>query len=236
MDVQKNIISKLPFFANLTAKEVDQVLSIARTVSYDDRSVIFKEGDHAGALFVLLEGSIQISTMVQDEIEKPLATLRPGSVFGEVSLIDQNAREVKATAIESCKLLVIDRANFETLLESNPELTTKILTIITRTVVDRIRLTTEQFRRNIQWSLDISGALHMSWRHLITDEVELNLSLANGTQISGKLIKVEKDDLTHEFFVKDKSNKIVIVPYHAILSLTFNREAAARFKGSREEH
>ncbi|MDB5039019.1 MAG: cyclic nucleotide-binding protein [Bacteriovoracaceae bacterium] len=235
MERHKELVTNLPLFSTLTSPEIDLVLGSSKPVTYQEKEIIFSEGDAGGALFILLEGAVTISTTVQEDIEKPLATLKPGSVFGEVSLIDQNPREVKATAIGKSLLLILEAESFEKLLQNQPALGTKILKIITRTVVDRIRLTTDQYRRNVKWGLGVSGALDMNWTQLVTDEIDLSLTLSNGTNLSGSFMKVEKNETSYEFYLRDKKNKILIIPYHAVLSISFNRDTAGRFKGSKEE-
>jgi len=215
---------KLSIFAGLSEPEIDLVASCGKQLEFQEKDIIFQEGDQGRALFVVLEGAIQISTVVLEDLEKPIVTLSKGGVFGEVSLIDQNPREVRATAMTASTLLQINAEDFENVLNAHPQLGSKIYKILTRSVVHRIRATVDQYRRNIQWGLSVSGALKLNWQRLITDEVELTADLSNGKQIQGTFLKVEESSGGLELFIQTPAGKVLIVPYHAIVSLMFNRE------------
>jgi len=224
MEVSTELIAKLPLFSSLSPEELKLIISLIKKATYDEGQIIFKEGDEGGTFYIVLEGAICISTLAGDDLEKPLVTLREGNAFGEVSLIDHNPREARATATQKSALLEMNSADFEKMIDDHPLLGMKILKFLTRTVVDRIRNTTDQYRRNIQWSLNVSGALKMNWGHLVTDEIELCLELNNGKSISGTFIKVEESPSSYEFFMRGSDDKIFIVPYHAVVSISFKRD------------
>jgi hypothetical protein len=117
----------------------------------------------------------------------------------------------------------MNAAGFESLVKEHPTVGVKILQIITRSVVDRIRFVTDQYRRNIQWGMSVSGTLKLSWQSLITDEVDIRLSLVNSSQVHGKFLKVEETKSGYDLFVETKDDKVHIVPYHAVLSTSFHR-------------
>ena len=88
--------------------------------------VLIREGDRAAgsnaAMFLVLEGAIDI---VRDG--RHLVTLEAGETFGEMAMLDEPERSATALVREDCELLLIPRAAFFSLLQSDPALAVKIL-------------------------------------------------------------------------------------------------------------
>ncbi len=74
-------------------------------------AVLFREGDAPTTAFILEEGQIEIHA-TQRGRPVVLAVLGPGTIVGEMAVIDDAPRTATATALCDCRLLVIDRAQF----------------------------------------------------------------------------------------------------------------------------
>jgi CRP/FNR family cyclic AMP-dependent transcriptional regulator len=75
--------------------------------TYEAGEVIFKEGSHGTAVYVLSSGKVEISRTVNGK-KTPLEVLGPGDVFGEMSFIDPAPRSATATAVEDTVLEIVD--------------------------------------------------------------------------------------------------------------------------------
>jgi CRP-like cAMP-binding protein len=64
-------------------------------------------------MFLIVEGEVLIQRG-----ETPLKTLGPRDFFGEMSIIDGEARSASATAVTDCLLLRIDKEDFQELLST----------------------------------------------------------------------------------------------------------------------
>ena len=93
---------------------------------------IFRGGDPGDCMFVLVEGEvdIQVGGTVVDH-------LMPGSVFGEMALIDGLPRSGTALASTDCKLAAISEKRFLRLIEQTPRFALQIMRVIT----ERLRRT-----------------------------------------------------------------------------------------------
>jgi CRP/FNR family transcriptional regulator/CRP/FNR family cyclic AMP-dependent transcriptional regulator len=60
--------------------------------------------------------------------------LGPGDFFGEMSLLDGEPRSATIAAASDLRLLSVDRSHFWQLLDANPELIRRILTVLSRRV------------------------------------------------------------------------------------------------------
>ena len=103
--------------------------------TYQKDSMIFSECEPGNELFIIQKGSVTISKIV-DNKEVLLAVLKPGDIFGEMALLEAKPRAASAVAYEECLLLAINRANFEQMIRTQPQLVSRLTTLL----ADRIWL------------------------------------------------------------------------------------------------
>jgi CRP-like cAMP-binding protein len=106
---------------------------------YPKDTMIFSEGQPGNELYIIQKGSVKISKIVDDK-EVLLAMLKPGDIFGEMALLDNKARSASADAYEDTELLVVNRANFQQMITKQPQLITRLTTLL----ADRIWLIYKQ--------------------------------------------------------------------------------------------
>ena len=76
--------------------------------TYKAGDIIFKEGTHGVAVYVLNSGKVEISKTVGDK-KIVLDLLGPGDIFGEMSFLDTAPRSATATALEETVVELIDK-------------------------------------------------------------------------------------------------------------------------------
>ncbi len=143
---EQALLKGIYLFRELTPKETDLVISISREQTYKKNAVIFKEGEKGDAFYVVVSGSVRISTIVPGVGEEALTVLRSGEYFGEMALIDDASRSASAIANEDTLLISIAKKDFENLLAKNTDLAYKLLWVFTRTLCSRLRKTDEQLK------------------------------------------------------------------------------------------
>jgi CRP-like cAMP-binding protein len=99
----------------------------ARTYEKDD--MIFAEGEPAEEIFIIKSGSVKI-TRVSKNGEILLAILKNGDVFGEMALLEEKPRGASALAYEKCDLIVVNQANFDQMITTQPQLITKLTSLL----------------------------------------------------------------------------------------------------------
>jgi CRP-like cAMP-binding protein len=96
---------------------------------------IFSKGDCGDALFVVLEGEIEVGVLTQGGRQVRFAALGPGAVFGEMAVIDGGARSADAVASRKSRLLRIAREALLETLDREP----KALLALAAELVSRLR-------------------------------------------------------------------------------------------------
>jgi CRP/FNR family transcriptional regulator, cyclic AMP receptor protein len=83
--------------------------------------MLFRQGDAVppgqGAFYGVLAGGIKASSLREDGKEAILAVLEAGNWFGEISLIDGQARTHDATAAGDTEVLALARADFDRMMK-----------------------------------------------------------------------------------------------------------------------
>jgi CRP/FNR family cyclic AMP-dependent transcriptional regulator len=86
------------------------------TMSYRAGDFIFREGDAPACMYVVLKGSVEMSTR-----DKAHAIIPEGKPFGMLSIIDKKPRANSARAREDCELALLDERTFRVMVEETPE-------------------------------------------------------------------------------------------------------------------
>jgi small-conductance mechanosensitive channel/CRP-like cAMP-binding protein len=95
--------------ASLTPEQRQQLLDSSRAVLFEAGQVIMREGESGASMFVLRKGDASVTL---DQTDAPVAQLRDGAVFGEMSLLTGDTRTATVTAVSDCDLLEIGAEAF----------------------------------------------------------------------------------------------------------------------------
>ncbi|BDE05040.1 cyclic nucleotide-binding protein [Vulcanimicrobium alpinum] len=93
--------------------------------------VVFSAGDQGDAMYVVVEGSVDI--ILPDGTV--VATVAPGGIFGEMAIVDGRERSATATAKEASKVAPINTRRFTYLVQNTPFFAIEVM----RTMAERLR-------------------------------------------------------------------------------------------------
>ena len=139
-----DILSEIDLFQGLPRPHFERVMTIGVEKDYKKNDTIFAEGDVGETFYMILEGAVRISRIVPGMGEEALAVLREAAYFGEMSLIDDEARSATALVHESCKLFEMSRRDLEDLLFVDRDLAYELLWNFVRTLSRRLRATNDK--------------------------------------------------------------------------------------------
>lgn len=107
---------------------------------YEAHSNVIIEGELSWGLYLILSGSVGIIKTNKFTGETyDVGTLRKGSFFGEMSLIDNNPRSATVKALSDCQLFHITREAFQQFLNHSAERKIKFYESCIKTLVSRLR-------------------------------------------------------------------------------------------------
>ncbi len=136
-----SLLKRIPIFAHLGYNELVKVVGLTTLRKSAAGEDIVSEGHLGDELFVVLAGEAEV--VQGTEI---LAVLQAGVHFGEMAMIDNAPRSATVRAKVDCNLLVMRRAEFFSLIRSEPVIATKMLWSFVNVLSGRLRETNEALR------------------------------------------------------------------------------------------
>ena len=133
------LLGTVPLFAGLSRRQLGKLLVKLFEKQYRTGETVFREGDAGNALFIVLDGRVSI-THALDGVEKSLATLSPGTYFGELALIDDQPRFATARADEDSTLLILYKTHFDQLIEGHKTLAIHVMGNLLKAVAGYVRV------------------------------------------------------------------------------------------------
>ncbi|MDO8672071.1 MAG: cyclic nucleotide-binding domain-containing protein [Dehalococcoidia bacterium] len=139
----------VPILAGLTEAQIEAILGVVTSRRVAADTVIVREGDEGKSLFILTEGSVEVTKRLglgiqmptEGSREKLLVSLDAPQFFGEMGLLEDTERSATITTRGGCELVEITHENFERLAELDPLLGYRVLRNIAVVLSSRLRRT-----------------------------------------------------------------------------------------------
>jgi CRP/FNR family cyclic AMP-dependent transcriptional regulator len=132
-----------PILGRLTEQSRRALLRWSRFRAVKRRETVWRQGDSAGAVILVVNGYLKRSTPLADGNEVLLGLIGPGDCAGEATVLLEQTHDANLTALSECLLLMIDARQFRHAFGQEPEALLAIM-----------RSTTEELRRTTQQLLD----------------------------------------------------------------------------------
>jgi CRP/FNR family cyclic AMP-dependent transcriptional regulator len=137
------LLRRVPLFSELSPEELARISAVAVPRSYPKGVRVFHEGDHSDACYIVRSGDLRVTREHSDGRAIALATLGPGDIFGELAMLDGEARSASVEALSDCELLALPASDVRSLLHGSAEITVKLVVALTR----RLREANERISR-----------------------------------------------------------------------------------------
>jgi hypothetical protein len=115
------LLERLEIFATASRPVLERLAAIATSVDYPRETVILSEGDPADALYVLVEGEVDVSASGErGGPERHIRTMTGPSYFGEIGVLEHVPRTASVRTLSPCRCLEIEGAALLDALNSTP--------------------------------------------------------------------------------------------------------------------
>jgi signal transduction histidine kinase len=132
-------------FGQLSPPELSALRHIAREQAFKAGQEIFKEGDNGDGVYVVKEGLVEISGLLDQKVRLVFSQVGPGDIFGEMAVIETKPRSACALAKQDSTVYFIPRADMLTLIERSPALALALL----REISHRLREFNRHYLREV---------------------------------------------------------------------------------------
>ena len=206
-------LKAVPFFTQLSDRELDVVRAVAAEKTYAKNAVVLTEGEMGDALYMIQSGKVKVFIGDEDGREIILKILGAGDFFGEMSMIDKQPRSASVTTLESSVFLVLTHAAFEKCVEKIP----RIGNMVMRILAQRVREADKKIGTLAM--MDVYGRVASTLLELsVYDNGKLMVSeklsqqdLANMVGASREMVNRILKDLSERGFISVESKSITII-------------------------
>ncbi|MFZ0639658.1 MAG: ATP-binding protein [Candidatus Acidiferrales bacterium] len=136
--VENSELLRVPVFAGLPDEQITWFIGRVEELHLKAGDAYFREGDPADAMFVILEGQLQVRGDLGGETV--VIALKPGDVTGVLPFSRMKQFPVGARAVTDARVLRFPSSLFPELVQKMPELTERLVGLMS----DRIRETTRR--------------------------------------------------------------------------------------------
>lgn len=141
------LLRAVPLFSELSAPELERIAQVAVPRSFPADTRVFQEGDRGDSCYIVRAGSCRVTREHPDGRAITLANLGPGAIFGELAMLDGEARSASVEATEQTELLALPAGDLRALLRQHPEMGEKLIVALTRRLREaNERLTRQSFQ------------------------------------------------------------------------------------------
>lgn len=131
-------IANLPLFSELDPESLHALIGRLRVVVLDQGQILFRQGDPAEALYVVIEGAVvPIAEGAEGEGRRKLAVIERGDFVGEIGLITKQPRNATVAALVESRLVAIDRSVLVPLMRRAPSVAQALLRFLRARMLDR---------------------------------------------------------------------------------------------------
>lgn len=161
------LLGRVPLFSELSAKELERISSVAVPRSFPRGVRVFHEGDNSDACYIVRSGDLRVTREHSDGRAIALATLGSGDIFGELAMLDGEARSASVETLSDAELLALSASDMRQMLADHSDISVKLIVALTR----RLRETNERVARQSFQTVPsrVAGVL----AQLIAEDVEL---------------------------------------------------------------
>jgi len=132
-------INKEVLFDEFYQYEIEELCRFMHCFSAPPGTVLLQEGEEGDHLIILLTGQVIVRKTDIGGTVHSLAMVGPGSILGEMSLIDGERRFASCIAAATTRFVAMSKSDLNEILALHPRLANKFLTMLLQIMVSRLR-------------------------------------------------------------------------------------------------
>jgi CRP-like cAMP-binding protein len=132
-------LERAGIFAGLVPEDLAMIKRHLRRTASDKGQTLFSEGDPGNELFVITKGSASAYLRQASGADIRLATFAPGTIFGELAILDPGPRSASVVADAELVCYALSGENFVSLSDAAPDVAIKVLANLGRELTRRLR-------------------------------------------------------------------------------------------------
>ncbi|WP_187359923.1 Crp/Fnr family transcriptional regulator [Chitinolyticbacter meiyuanensis] len=206
-------LTQIPIFEDFSDADLEVVMHAAVKRQLPKGSFLFREDDPAEAMYLQMEGRTRSFTSDNQGKEFVFQIGEPGSVYGEISMIDDAPRSWSVQVEEDSTFIMFSKQDFRTALETYPQLKDKLILNLAR-IIRQLSLTMKNLAL-----LDVYGRVRALFEeiaqtqddHWMIAEPLTQQAIADRVGSSREMIARILKELVFGGYVKLENKRIIIL-------------------------
>jgi len=157
--VSKEELKKIYLLQNLKDEMLERVPPLVQYHRFDEREVVFEEGERADNFYMLKRGKILLEVEISEMIIISLGSIKSGYSFGWSALFPDSSYTSYAVCTEPCEVLAIPGNKFLDLLKEDHTMGFLVLGEVVKILKNRLERRTGQFLKVMSKHPDIQRLL-----------------------------------------------------------------------------
>ncbi len=125
-------LSNTSLLFKVALEDIDWLSKVTHLDRLEKGEIVYLPGDQAERIFILKQGRVRISRLSPEGKQLTLAILEPGTLFGEMALLEEPAYENIAEALDETWLCWIQKADFLSFMHKHPQINYRIMKLVGR--------------------------------------------------------------------------------------------------------
>jgi CRP-like cAMP-binding protein len=140
------------FFSDFTRENIQKMTAFMQVYQAEPGELVIREGDVDDYMLFIIEGRVNIVKTDSHGERRPMTIVGPGSILGEMSMIDGEPRFASCIALESTTFSVLSRDSMVRIIMEEPALGAKILIKLVTLLSERLRDTSSSLLHYLERS------------------------------------------------------------------------------------
>ena len=144
--ISPEVVRRYPFFSCVDDAQQKAVAMVADDMTFAKGKVIFEEGQDAGTMYILVDGSVSLGIAAEGKHGTPsdwlfVGEINPGEPFGISSMLPGEIYTSGAVALTNARVIKIDAVELRKLMDTDCEMGFCLMQQMGKAALERLRLT-----------------------------------------------------------------------------------------------
>ena len=219
MDI--STLKYIPLFSELVDDDLRAISKVAVKQNFRKDNMVLIEEEVGSTMFIIMDGRVKISRISDEGREVILSIMSEGDFFGEMSILDGQARSANVITLEDSSILIIHREDFLRMMHDYPQIAINLL----KELAHRLRRSDSQIKslslQNATGKVastllriaDDSGKIHLGQVEI--PKLPPQQDLANMAGTSRETISRVLKSLSEKGYLRKEGNKLIILDYES---------------------
>ncbi|MDR3575931.1 MAG: ATP-binding protein [Anaerolineaceae bacterium] len=133
-------------FPGLNNEEAEDMIGSGKIATYPPDLILCHEGALETIFYIILDGEVRVTKVINDSDVRFLKALKPGDFFGEMAIIHNAPRAATITTTTQTTVLEINKESFNRMLENNSSISMAMVREVSRRLRENDEMAIEDLR------------------------------------------------------------------------------------------